>query len=235
MFNFLRMAALFPVLLLLPVRVLPVLSAPVLSAPVLAADGVLHAPTPSAGIDRIAAAWAELKYQAADDPQRRARTLALERETAGLLAASPSSPDLMYWRANVLCFAAELAHSTKSLAMVREARDLLLKAEQLQPQSSAIKSSLGSIYYEVPGWPISFGNNGKAQRYLAQAVALDPDGMDANFFMGDFLLQRGKAAQALPYLEKAASAGARLPASVLVDGRRREIDEALSKARKKAR
>jgi len=215
MFNFLRMTVLF---------VGVVLGASL--------GSLAHAQMAS-DVDRIAAQWAELKYQAEKDPNRLDRTLALERETAALLAATPGSADLMYWRSNVLCFAAELVRSSKSLAMVREGRDLLLAAAQLQPQSSSIKASLGSIYYEVPGWPISFGNNAKAEQYLKEAVALDPDGMDSNFFMGDFLLQRGKGRDAIAHLEKAAAAAQRLPSSVLVDGRRHEIEEALEKARKK--
>jgi Tfp pilus assembly protein PilF len=85
------------------------------------------------------------------------------------------------------------------------------------------------LYYQVPGWPIGFGDKKQAEALLKQAVAINPDGIDANFFYGDFLLNQGRKAEAKTYLQKAMMAQPR-PGRELADkGRRQEIQQRLDK------
>ena len=49
----------------------------------------------------------------------------------------------------------------------------------------------GFPYYQVPGWPVGFGDDEKAEQLLKQALAINPTGIDPNFFYGDFLLDQG--------------------------------------------
>ena len=58
--------------------------------------------------------------------------------------------------------------------------------------NGSVYTSLGSLYYQVPGWPIGFGSDKKAESYLKKALAVNPDGMDPNYFYGDFMLQEKK-------------------------------------------
>ena len=53
-------------------------------------------------------------------------------------------------------------------------------------------TSLGTLYYKVPGWPIGFGSDKKAREYLAKALDLNPTGIDPNYFMGEFLFDAGR-------------------------------------------
>src|ERR1700720_4595171 len=48
-------------------------------------------------------------------------------------------------------------------------------------------TSLGVLYYRVPGFPIGFGDKAKARQLLEQAIKLAPNGLDAWYFYGDFL------------------------------------------------
>lgn len=191
------------------------------------------AAAPAGDVARVGEAWAALKYETGKDPERLAKVRALKDEAARLSAQSPDAPGLFYWRAQILCLEAEIMHSSGSLDRMREARQMLETAEQLDPRSSTIKSLMGSVYYEVPGWPISFGSDKKAAKYLHEALALEPDGMDPNYFMGDFLLEQGHADEAKPYLAKAAEVSKKLAPSRVVVGRREEIDHAIAKARKR--
>jgi tetratricopeptide (TPR) repeat protein len=191
------------------------------------------ASSPDADVSRMGEAWAALKYQTQADPEKLAKVRALKQEAVALSEKFPTAAGFLYWRAQILCLEAELIHSAGSLDRMREARDLLEKADTLDPRSSATKSLLGSVHYEVPGWPLSFGSNKAAAKYLREALALDQDGMDPNFFMGDFLLADGHADEAMPYLEKADIASRHLPQSLVVAGRRTEIAEAIAKARKR--
>jgi predicted Zn-dependent protease len=177
-------------------------------------------------------AWAEVKYDRGVDPQRLAAAEAVERQAAALAAREPG-PESRLWLANALCLTAEVLHSARSLAKVRAARDVLLSAEREAPERADVLALLGSIYYEMPGWPIGFGDRKTAEGYLRRALVLDPAGRDANFFMGDYLLQAGRAAEAVPYLERGLAAAG--DATLADRGRRGEIAEALAKARAKVR
>ncbi len=176
--------------------------------------------------------WAVLKYEQADAPDRIARAEALERETAELAGRDPRAETRLL-QANALMLTAEFLHSTTSLKKVRAARDLLVETDQVQPNNAAVLSTLGSIYYEVPGWPIAFGDRKKAEDYLRRAIAIDPEGRDTNFFMGDMLMETGRAAQATAYLERALAVASQ--DSVGARGRRAEVVAALEKAKRKRR
>jgi cytochrome c-type biogenesis protein CcmH/NrfG len=183
-------------------------------------------------VARLGDGWATLKYQTGKDPGKLAKVRALKEEAVRLSEEFPDAPALFYWRAQILCLEAEIMHSGGSLDRMRDARRMLETAERLDPGSSRVKSLMGSIYYEVPGWPLSFGSDKKAAKYLREALVLDPEGMDPNYFMGDFLLGDGHAVDALIYLEKAEQVSGKAAPSRVVAGRRQEIAEAIAKARR---
>ena len=92
-------------------------------------------------------------------------------------------------------------------------------------------NSLGVLYYRVPGWPIGFGDRKKADELIRKALAINPDGIDPNYFYGDFLLSTGRPAEALPYLQRALSAAPRPGRENADKGRRAEAAALMEKAR----
>ena len=81
----------------------------------------------------------------------------------------------------------------------------------------------------MPGWPVGFGDDDKAETLLTKALAINPDGIDANYFYGDFLLREKRYNEAEQYLRKAQQAAPR-PGRALADaGRQKEIAAALAK------
>ncbi|MFZ0693039.1 MAG: tetratricopeptide repeat protein, partial [Alphaproteobacteria bacterium] len=97
----------------------------------------------------------------------------------------------------------------------------------------AVPTSLGSLYYLVPGFPLGFGDDDKARSYLEQGVAMSPDGLDSNFFYGDFLFGQGEYEKAERVLNHALLAPAHPDRPVWDAGRRTEIRALLSKIREK--
>ena len=88
-------------------------------------------------------------------------------------------------------------------------------------------TSLGTLYYSVPGWPVGFGNDDKAEELLLKALALSPDGIDNNYFYASFLINEKRYGEARDYLGRAQQAPAR-PDRVIADaGRHDEILKAL--------
>ena len=85
----------------------------------------------------------------------------------------------------------------------------------------------------MPGWPIGFGDDKKALEMLEMGLAVNPNGIDPNYFMGDYLFRKGDYAGARAALTKALAAPARPGRAVADDGRRKEIEDLLAKVREK--
>ena len=97
-----------------------------------------------------------------------------------------------------------------ALSLAKDAKKALEQALEIDPKAldGSAYTSLGSLYYQVPGWPIGFGNDDKAREMLDKALALNPDGIDSNYFMGDFLYRKGDYAAAPGAEQGAQGAGA---------------------------
>ncbi len=92
-------------------------------------------------------------------------------------------------------------------------------------------TSLGSLYYQVPGWPVGFGDDDKAEALFKQALAIAPDGIDANYFYGDYLLDQERYDEAVKVLEHAAAAAPRPGRELADQGRQKEIATKLALAK----
>ncbi len=178
--------------------------------------------------------WAEIKYKSVDKDKQIAAMAMLEREVATLVTLSPDRPEPKIWDAIVLSSEAGLIKGLSALPKVKKAKALLEVA--LQQDSRALDgsayTSLGSLYYQVPGWPIGFGDNEMAEKNLKEALLINPDGIDPNFFYGDFLINQKKYIEAIPVLEKALAAPDRAGRALADEGRRHEIRTALAIAHK---
>ena len=94
-------------------------------------------------------------------------------------------------------------------------------------------NSLGVLYYKVPGWPIGFGDEDKADQLLRQALQVNPEGIDSLYFWGDHLLRQGHYVEAKAALEKAKQAAPRPGRELADSGRKGEIDQLLLEVNKK--
>jgi tetratricopeptide (TPR) repeat protein len=122
-----------------------------------------------------------------------------------------------------------------ALSYAKEAKKSLeasLKIDDKVLDGSAY-ASLGTLYFKVPGWPVGFGNDKKAEEFLAKALELNPDGIDSNYFYADYLQKKKEFAAAEKYLLKAQSAAPRADRPVADSGRQQEISVALAEVRKK--
>lgn len=120
-----------------------------------------------------------------------------------LIALNPSRPEAYIWKA--ICLAAQAKHKGLSaLSNVKVAKELLEKAISIDPNAveGAAYNTLGILYYKVPGWPIGFGDDALAESNFKKALSISSN-LDTNFRYGEFLLDQGKKADALIYLQKA--------------------------------
>nr|WP_290781779.1 hypothetical protein [Arenimonas sp.] len=173
--------------------------------------------------------WAEVKYELPAEKRDAAfAALATQAETAR--AAAPRDAGALVWEGIVLSSWAGEKGGLGALGLVKKARKDFEAALAVEPGAleGSAYTSLGSLYYQVPGWPVGFGDDDKAREMLAKGLALNPDGIDANYFQGDFLREQDDYAGAEKALLKALAAPPR-PGRERADAGRRAEAQALLK------
>jgi tetratricopeptide (TPR) repeat protein len=152
----------------------------------------------NADILRIQTAWENLKFNETDKDKQLEEIQALVKEADALTTKYPGRAEPLIWDGIVTSENAGMASMFSAMGLAKRARKLLLMAEKIDASAldAGAPTSLGVLYYRVPGFPVGFGDNDKARSYLTTAVKLAPSGMDANYFLGDFLYQQGEYASA---------------------------------------
>ncbi|MDE2029126.1 MAG: hypothetical protein KGI97_01030 [Alphaproteobacteria bacterium] len=195
---------------------------------VLGMAAILFAPAAQAATLRQSLAhlqnkWAVVNYRMTSKAQQERAITALAAQAARLARAYPRRAEPLILQANILCTKAGIENDISSLDEIEKARALLLRAEKINPRAldGAAYAYLGWLYHKLPGWPIAFGDDEQAERYLKKAIALAPNGRDSNFYYGNFLYEEGHYAEAKAALERSLRARAR-PLAALADAERRK-------------
>lgn len=173
----------------------------------------------------IQSQWAEINYATAEKKKALDGFAALAERASAFVAANPDRAEPLVWEGIILSSWAGRKGGLGALKLAKQARERLESAEALDPQAlqGSVYTSLGALYYKVPGWPLGFGDEARARAYLQKALVMNPDGIDPNFFFGDFLLERRDYAMARKYLERALAAPDRDGRALADEGRRAEI------------
>lgn len=187
-----------------------------------------------AQLHQLQTRWAEINYQT-PEKQREEAFAKLVTQADAALVSEPKAPELLIWRGIILSTEAGAKGGLGALGLVKEAKASLEQALAIDPQALAgsAYTSLGSLYYQVPGWPIGFGDDEKAEKMLTQALAINPDGLDPNYFYGDFLQRQKRYEEARAALEKALAAKDRPGRELADNGRRAEATALLQQVESK--
>jgi len=190
-------------------------------------SGIACADTLEDALRPIQDEWANIKYRT-PEKQQEARYHALAQHAHKLTLAHPEAAAPLIWEGIVLSSEAGAKGGLGALSIAKAARERLehaIKRDERALKGSAL-TSLGTLYAKVPGWPIGFGDNEKADALLQKAVTINPDGIDSNFFRGEYLYEQGRYNEALKHVEAALRAPAR-PGRELADSGRRQESQAL--------
>jgi tetratricopeptide (TPR) repeat protein len=181
----------------------------------------------------IAHRWAKISYQV-PEAEREAAFNGVINEAKQVAQAFPGKAEPLVWQAIVLSSAAKAQGGLGALSKVKEARDLLLSAEKINPTAldGSVYNSLGSLYAKVPGWPVAFGDKKKAREYLEKALDINPNGIDPNYFYADLLADQGDYAKATEHLKRALAAPPRPHREDADAGRRQDILQLLDSIRR---
>lgn len=183
-------------------------------------------------INKLQTRWAEIKYQLSETEQEKAfATLVAEAEQ---LTATYKTAPFLIWEGIIRSTYAGTKGGLGALDQVKQAKKLFERSIKLDPtaMNGSAFTSLGSLYYQVPGWPLGFGDDEKAKEMLLKGLNYNPDGIDSNYFYGDYLLGQKEYQQAVVAFEKALKAAPRADRQSADAGRKGEIDLAMAKAKK---
>ncbi len=186
----------------------------------------------AADIQKLQTRWAEIKYQTPEAEQEKA-FVTLVAEAEQLRTANTTAPYLI-WEAIIRSTYAGAKGGLGALDQVKQSKKLLEQAIKIDgaAMNGSAYTSLGSLYYQVPGWPVGFGDDKKAKEMLLKGLSYNPDGIDSNYFYGDYLLEQKQYQQAVVAFEKALNAAPRSGRESADAGRKGEIEAAMAKAKK---
>jgi len=179
--------------------------------------------------------WAHVNYELEDGDGRDAAFEQLKDKTAGFAKANPDRAEALVWKGIVESSYAGAKGGLGALGLAKEARASLEASIKLNPKAldGSAYTSLGTLYAKVPGFPVGFGDDEKAEKLLKRALELNPQGIDPNYFYGEFLYEEGEYSKALQYLDRAAKAAPRPGREVADKGRHAEIATLTAKVKAK--
>lgn len=185
-------------------------------------------------IDALARTWDHVNYET-QGPAKVTQLAAIAAQADALAKQYPGRAEPLIWKGIALSTEAGAKGGMGALGLAKEAKANLERAEKIDPNAlnGSIYTSLGSLYYQVPGFPVGFGDKDKARAYLKKALAANPGGVDSNYFYADFLFHEGQYAEAERAVQKALAAPARPGREVADRGRHAEAAALLAKVRAK--
>jgi len=201
-----------------------------LAGPAFADDAAFNAELLS-----IQQAWAKVNYETPAGDARAQAFEALEKRAEKFTQQNPGRAEALIWEGIVESSYAGAKGGLGALSLAKEARGNLEAALKINPKAldGSAYTSLGTLYYKVPGFPLGFGDHDKAGKLLTKALELNPNGIDPNYFYGEFLFEQGKYGEALKYLDKAARAAPRPGRESADKGRHAEINALTAKVKAK--
>ncbi|SBS29692.1 Tetratricopeptide repeat protein [Marinomonas spartinae] len=179
--------------------------------------------------------WSHINYQMTDNDKKVEALKTLATKMKAMVKADPNNADDYIWLGIIQASTAQAKGGLGALSFAKEAKKNLEHAIKIDPNASegSAYTSLGVLYHKVPGWPIGFGSDSKAKELLQKSIAINPKGLDNNFFYGEFLYDNGDYKEAKKYLEIAQQAAPRENRPVADAGRRKDLNTLLEKVNKK--
>lgn len=189
----------------------------------------LWAQQPATTLAELQHEWAVAEYKLKGDEQIKAYEELIEKADAAV-ESSPKSADLLIWNGIIKSAFAGVKGGLGAMSYAKAARKSLEAAIDIDGNalSGSAYTSLGTLYFKVPGWPIGFGNDKKAVELLQKALAINPEGIDPNYFYADYLIEKKDWGAAKEHLMKAQAAAPRPDRPVADWGRQQQVAEALA-------
>jgi len=178
--------------------------------------------------------WVKVNYQQVEEAQEEGFEKLL-KQAQELVEANPENADNLVWLGIIESSYAGAKGGLGALSLAKDAKKSLEASIELDDSAlnGSAFTSLGILYHKVPGWPIAFGDDDTAKEMLEKAILINPDGIDSNYFYGEFLFDEKQYTKAKEHLTLALQAAPRLERPLADEFRRAEINQLMEKVDKK--
>ena len=185
-------------------------------------------------VQTVQTQWAKIKYATPENQ----REDAFEKLVEAIESEAPQhrkDAEFLAWQGIVLSTYAGEKGGLGALGVVKKARKALEASLEVDPTAlnGSAYTSLGALYYQVPGWPVGFGDDDKAKEYLEKGLSLNPNGIDSNYFYAEYLFEQKEYQHAQQRLAMALAAPPRANREDADRGRREEIAELQARIERK--
>ncbi len=182
-------------------------------------------------VSQIQKQWAIINYQTEDDAKEDAFEN-LAKVATQIVINNPKNVHALVWEGIIYSTYAGVAGTFSAGKLAKHAKKSFEKAIKLDGSvlNGSAYTSLGVLYYKVPGWPLSFGSDKKAMKHLKKGIELNPNGIDSNYFYAEFLYdEEGKYNLAKQHINKAKNANPRPTRPLADQGRQKEVSLLMQK------
>jgi tetratricopeptide (TPR) repeat protein len=176
--------------------------------------------------------WDTVNFTLKKDDQVKPLEVLIEK-AAAVNRANPGHAPALIWEGIIHATYAGAKGGLGALRECKTAKALFEQAMEVDPAAlnGAAYTSVGSLYYQVPGWPIGFGNDEKAEEMLKKGIVLGPQDLDAHYFYGDFLIRQQRWQEAVDVLQAGLLTPADPQRPLFQQGRREEMNRLLATAK----
>ena len=186
------------------------------------------------GLASIQQTWDEITYTVPKEAQFR-QFLTLIDTASQYAEDANHSPESLIWLAGSQSGAARAKGGLDALDLAKQAKENLERA--IAADKTALEGAglgiLASLYHKVPGWPVGFGSDKKARKLFKEALEVNPNGLDSNYFYAEFLFDEKDYDEAAQYLEKAKQAPGKQGRPLATKARQQDIVELEAKLKEK--
>jgi tetratricopeptide (TPR) repeat protein len=174
--------------------------------------------------------WAKVNYQLVDNAQENGFEN-LVKQAKTLVADNPDNAKSLVWLGIIESSYAGAKGGIGALSLAKKAKKALEKSIKIDDSAlnGSAYASLGTLYHKVPGWPLGFGDDDTAKEMLEKAMLINPNGIDSNYFYGEFLFDEKEYIKAKQYLTHALQAADREERPLADEFRRIEINQLMAK------
>lgn len=158
---------------------------------------------PVADVTALQNEWDRVNFTLKKDEQiKPLEALITQAQTVN--AANPGNAPALIWEGIIHATYAGAKGGLGALGECKTAKGLFEQSIAIDPKAlaGAAYTSAGSLYYQVPGWPIGFGDDKKAEEMLKKGLEIGPQDLDAHYFYADFLITQKRWKEALNMLQK---------------------------------
>jgi tetratricopeptide (TPR) repeat protein len=211
---------------------------PRLMAPLLLAIASTSAFATTTDLDLELAALAResdvAKFETTDGDPRLKAFEALQQHAVKVTKQYPGRAEPVIWEAWAIIEQSVVLKNFRTLGLLKQSRNKLEAALAIDPNNSDANSTLGSLYFNVPIWPLSFGDKKKGRALHQKALAVDPMSSWKNLDYAKCLLKDEDYSGAVKYATITLHAPKR-PGSKRDASENTEAEELIAKAKAKSR